>query len=145
VEGVVTGIPLCIEATHTSSQMIMKKPPPPAHLMRPGDWLCEKCGEHNFANKLACFSCRAAAPAASNRVVRASIELSPELRPALRTVTNEPSRALQWYAAQCHVRIETQRLPCNVQTGNAHARRRASWRLDVYKLRWVPRTSLLHG
>ena len=31
--------------------------PPPANL-RPGDWMCAKCNNHNFADKLACNRCK---------------------------------------------------------------------------------------
>ena len=39
-----------------------KKPPPPEEALTPGDWLCGHCGEHNFSNKLSCFSCRFPGP-----------------------------------------------------------------------------------
>jgi hypothetical protein len=39
-----------------------KKAPPPEEALKPGDWLCGHCGEHNFANKLSCFSCRFPGP-----------------------------------------------------------------------------------
>jgi hypothetical protein len=30
-----------------------------------GDWNCEECGSHNFANRNACFKCRSPIPAAA--------------------------------------------------------------------------------
>ena len=50
-----------------------KKPPPPAHMMKPGDWLCDKCGEHNFANKTQCFGCHNPAPAGQPQAAMAAM------------------------------------------------------------------------
>lgn len=38
------------------AQLAQFPPVPPAN-MRPGDWMCDKCGKHNFASKMACFGC----------------------------------------------------------------------------------------
>jgi hypothetical protein len=34
-----------------------------------GDWICPNCNEHNFANKLQCFTCKVGAPPAAGRVM----------------------------------------------------------------------------
>ena len=47
--------------------MVLPRQPPrtdknPEGEVRDGDWLCESCGGHNFATKIACFTCRSPRP-----------------------------------------------------------------------------------
>ena len=47
--------------------MVMPRQPPrtdvhPEGDVRDGDWLCDSCGGHNFATKIACFTCRCPRP-----------------------------------------------------------------------------------
>ena len=54
------------EKTAASPALIPRQPPRstghPEGEVREGDWLCDNCGGHNFATKLACFTCRAPRP-----------------------------------------------------------------------------------
>jgi hypothetical protein len=66
-----------------------KKAPPPSEVLKPGDWLCGHCGEHNFSNKLNCFSCGFPGPNASGEA--ATVSTGPPERP-LAAVGVGPSR-----------------------------------------------------
>ena len=41
----------------------MVVPHGPAANLRPGDWMCEACGGHNFASRNSCFTCNRGNPA----------------------------------------------------------------------------------
>merc|ERR1719359_911960 len=41
---------------------------PPKQNMMPGDWNCEKCGDHQFARNLSCRKCSAPRPASAGPV-----------------------------------------------------------------------------
>ena len=53
--------------------IVQKKAPPPPEARKPGDWLCDKCGEHNFANKTQCFGCHNPAPAGQPQAAMAAM------------------------------------------------------------------------
>jgi len=59
---VANGEPLPAQVGHAPPQQGSESPPN----MRPGDWICPKCAEHNYASKTACRRCATPKPFGGN-------------------------------------------------------------------------------
>jgi hypothetical protein len=80
---------------------------------KPGDWVCYKCGKHNFANRTACFGCFL--PAIKQRRISPGLtgddpgsSSSPSSTPSLSTEKREWS----WKCSKCSMRNTTIRRNC---------------------------------
>lgn len=103
---------VCFKCHHTRSDQSHPAPrQPPVTLNKPdgdvrdGDWTCNHCNGHNFASKLACFTCHKIRPGFEDPLAVTNGE---------NEASSTPARQLpgDWLCPKCNLNVFAKRSRC---------------------------------